>query len=152
MSDGHGGSDTAAVTITVNAVNDPPVAENNAATTDEDAAVTTVDVLGNDNDVEGDTLSVSSFDPASTAGGTVAYNGDGTFTYTPPADFNGIDKFTYKATDGFADSNSADVTIQVYAVNDAPSFAGGGDQNAMENAGTQTVTSWATNISRWSGQ
>ena len=146
MSDGHGGSDTAAVTITVNAVNDPPVAENNAATTDEDAAVTTVNVLGNDNDVEGDTLSVSSFDSASTAGGTVAYNGDGTFTYTPPDDFNGTDKFTYKANDGFADSNSADVTIQVYAVNDAPSFAGGGDQNAMENAGTQTVTSWATNI------
>ena len=146
MSDGHGGSETAAVTITVNAVNDPPVAENNAATTDEDAAVTTVDVLGNDNDVEGDELSVISFDPTSTEGGTVTYNGAGIFTYTPPADFNGIDHFTYKATDGLADSNSADVTIQVYSVNDAPSFAGGGDQNAMENAGTQTVTAWATNI------
>jgi VCBS repeat-containing protein len=146
VSDGKGGSDAATVTITVNAVNDPPVAENNAATTDEDAAVTTVNVLGNDHDVEGDTLSVSSYDSASTAGGTVAYNGDGTFTYTPPADFNGIDKFTYKATDGLADSNSADVTVQVNAVNDAPSFAGGGDQNAMENAGTQTVTAWATNI------
>ncbi|MEJ2475810.1 MAG: tandem-95 repeat protein, partial [Desulfobacterales bacterium] len=149
VSDGNGGSDTAAVAITVKPVNDPPVAENNAATTDEDAPVKTVNVLGNDHDVDGDTLSVSSFDSASTAGGTVAYNDDGTFTftYTPPDDFNGIDKFTYKATDGSAESNSADVTIQVYAVNDAPSFAGGGDQNAMENAGTQTVTAWATNIS-----
>ncbi len=45
---------------------------------------------------------------------------DGSFTYTPAADFNGTDSFTYTASDGTAVSNVATVTITVTAVNDAP--------------------------------
>ena len=47
-------------------------------------------------------------------------NADGSFTYTPNANFNGTDSFTYTASDGTAGSNVATVTITVDAVNDAP--------------------------------
>ncbi len=74
---------------TVYPVNDNPVANDDTAiTTDEDTAVNNIDVLGNDTDVDGDTLSVSS---ASATNGTVTINGDGTLNYVPNADFNGSD-------------------------------------------------------------
>ena len=57
---------------------------------------------------------------AGPASGTVALNPDGSFTYTPAANFNGIDSFTYTASDGTAVSNVATVTISVTGVNDAP--------------------------------
>src|SRR5205809_6490875 len=47
-------------------------------------------------------------------------NGDGSFTYMPALNFNGIDSFTYKASDGQAQSGVATVTITVTPVNDAP--------------------------------
>jgi hypothetical protein len=118
ISDGNGGFDTATVNVTVNAVNDGPDAVNDAITTNEDNAVTTGNVLTNDSDPEGDSLSVSSFTQA--ANGTVADNGDGTFTYTPNADFNGNDSFTYTISDGNGGFDTATVNVTVYAVNDAP--------------------------------
>ena len=54
------------------------------------------------------------------AHGTLTLNADGSFTYTPDANYNGTDSFTYKANDGTADSNVATVTLTVTAVNDAP--------------------------------
>ena len=50
----------------------------------------------------------------------MALAADGSFTYTPNADFNGTDSFTYTASDGTAASNVATVTITVTGVNDAP--------------------------------
>ena len=58
MSDGHGGTATGTVTVTVSAVNDAPVATDDAATTAEDTPVT-IAVLGNDTDLDGDSLVVS---------------------------------------------------------------------------------------------
>jgi VCBS repeat-containing protein len=55
--------------------------------------------------------------------GSVALNPNGTFTYTPAANYNGPDSFTYKANDGTADSNVATVGLTVAAVNDAPDAA-----------------------------
>jgi len=108
---------TATATVTVDPVNDAPVAVDDPATTDEDTAVV-LDVLGNDTDVDGDTLSVSSVsDPAD--GSTVA-NGDGTITYTPDPDWNGIDTFSYEVDDGNAGTATASVTVTVDPVNDAP--------------------------------
>src|SRR5207247_1017035 len=52
--------------------------------------------------------------------GTLTLNGDGSFTYMPALNFNGIDSFTYKASDGQAQSDVATVTITVTPVNDAP--------------------------------
>jgi VCBS repeat-containing protein len=115
VDDGNGGTATADVTVTINPVNDAPVATDQDATTGED------DVLAGSvaaTDVDGDSLAYSLVDDA--ANGSVVVNSDGTFTYTPDADFNGPDSFTFKADDGTADSNTATVSITVDPVNDAP--------------------------------
>ena len=111
--------ETAVVTITVSPVNDAPEAVNDSATTDEDTAEA-INVIANDTDVDNTNaqLSVSSFTQPSN--GAVTQNADGTLKYTPKADFNGTDSFTYEAKDASLDSNSAKVTITVRAVNDAP--------------------------------
>ncbi len=54
------------------------------------------------------------------ANGTVALSKDGSFTYTPTANFAGTDSFTYFANDGFSNSSPATVSITVNGVNDAP--------------------------------
>jgi VCBS repeat-containing protein len=143
-SDGEGGEDTATVTIKVNAVNDVPVADNDSATTDEDTPIT-ISVLANDSDVDGDSLDLGIF--ANGTHGTVSDNGDGTFKYTPDANYYGPDSFTYAARDGAAQSYAAAVTIDVEAVDDAPSFTRGADQSVAEESGAQSVSGWATGIS-----
>ena len=109
-------TDTAAVSITVLAVNDAPLAADDVATTPEDTAVT-VDVLSNDTDVDGDSLTVASVTQG--ANGSVSINVDGTVSYAPSPDFNGSDSFTYELSDG-ALTDTAAVSITVLAVNDAP--------------------------------
>jgi VCBS repeat-containing protein len=119
--DGLLNSEFATVTITVNQVNDgPPVAVEDAYTTDEDVIlnVAAPGVLVNDTDIDGDTLTaVLDTGPIS---GTLTLNQDGSFQYTPDANFNGTDTFTYVANDGFVDSNVVAVTIQVDSVDDIP--------------------------------
>ena len=88
------------MTLTVNPVNDAPVAANDAYTTDEDTPLTrpAPGVLANDTDVDGATLTAVLV--TGPAHGTLALNADGSFTYTPAANFNGSDSFTYQASDG----------------------------------------------------
>ena len=112
--------------VTIAPVNDPPVTVSDTAETDEDTAVVTVDVLANDSDVEGNILTVASFTPA--AHGLVTDHQDGTFTYTPELDFNGIDSFTYTAGDGNGGFTAGTVTVTVNPVNDAPVADAGGDR------------------------
>jgi hypothetical protein len=126
ISDGTA-SDTATVTVNVGPVNDPPVATDDAAATDEDTPNVfdaATDWLGNDTDPDGDTLTVGAFDGTSAAGGSVADNGNGTYTYTPPAHFGGTDTFTYTVSDGAGGTDTATVTVTVSAVNDPPNAAG----------------------------
>ncbi len=114
--DGSSDSNTATVTITVTSVNDGPVANDDSATTPEDTGVT-IAVLANDTDADGNTLIVASVTQGSN--GTVVINPDGTVTYTPAANFNGSDSFTYMASDGFL-NDAATVNVTVTSVNDAP--------------------------------
>ncbi len=118
ISDGNGGSATATVTVTVTAVNDAPVAVDDATTTPEDTAKT-VNVLGNDSDPENDPLTVTvATVPA--AQGTVSINADGTLLYTPAANFNGTATISYTISDGQGGNASAQAIVTVTPVNDAP--------------------------------
>jgi large repetitive protein len=116
ISDGQGGFSTATVTVTVVPVNDPPVAVNDATTTPEDTPVA-VNVLGNDSDLDGDPLTVTS---ATAPNGTVTINPDGTIRYTPAANFSGTDTITYTVSDGKGGTSTATVTVTVTPVNDPP--------------------------------
>ena len=102
------GGDTATVTVTVEAVDDNPVAVDDTATTDEDVEVD-IDVLDNDTDVDGDPITVEDF--TQPANGTVTENLDGTLAYTPDPGFSGTDSFTYTINGG----DTATVTITVVA-------------------------------------
>lgn len=113
VSDGKGGSDTATVTITINPVNDVPVASDDSATTDEDTAVN-IDVLGNDSDPDGDSLSIDSVSTPSN--GEAAIETDNTITYTPNNGFSGNDSFNYTVSDGNGGSDTATVSITVVSV------------------------------------
>jgi hypothetical protein len=115
VNDGAVDSNTATVLINVDPVNDAPAANNGSDSTDEDTVL-----IGSvtATDVDGDALTyIKVSDPTN---GTVVVNANGTFVYTPNANFNGLDSFTFKANDGTVDSNTATFTITVNAVNDAP--------------------------------
>src|SRR5207247_796187 len=95
--DGRQDAEVATVTITVTAVNDAPVAADDSYTTNEDTALTisAPGLLVNDTDVDtGATLTASL--AANAAHGSVSVNPDGSFSYTPAANYNGPDSFTYK--------------------------------------------------------
>ncbi|MDN6873934.1 retention module-containing protein [Pseudomonas citronellolis] len=116
VSDGHGGTSTATVTVGINAVNDAPVAKPDSASTQEDKPVT-LNVLANDSDVDGDALSVTS---AFASNGSVTVNADGTLTYTPKANFSGSDSITYTISDGHGGTASSTVAVSVTPVADVP--------------------------------
>ncbi len=118
VSDGVNISNTATESVTVNPVNDAPVAVNDAGSTAEDTVLNGSSVLANDSDVDGDTLTAVFV--AGPSHGQLTLNTDGTYTYTPDANYNGADSFTYKANDVQADSNVATVSLTVSSVNDAP--------------------------------
>ncbi|MET1109947.1 MAG: Ig-like domain-containing protein, partial [Allosphingosinicella sp.] len=119
-------SDSATLTVTVNGANDAPVANDDAASTSEDSAGVSGNVLANDTDVDGETLTVAA--PGTYVGtyGTLTIAADGSYTYVPGAGAQGLDVgetaqdvFTYSATDGTA-SDSATLTVTVTGLNDAP--------------------------------
>ncbi|MBB2494787.1 retention module-containing protein, partial [Aquipseudomonas ullengensis] len=118
--DSAGLTDTDTVAITVNPINDAPVAVNDSLSATEDTPVTftAAQLTGNDTDVEGSPLTINSV--TSGNGGTAVLNIDGTVTFTPNANFNGTADFTYTVTDGQLTSNTATVNVAVAAVNDAP--------------------------------
>ena len=118
--DGSLNSAPVTVSLAVNPVNDAPVATGDSYSTNEDTSLTIAakGVLANDTDVDGDPLhAVLVQGPAH---GSLTLNPGGSFTYTPAADFNGADSFTYKANDGLLDSAPVTVSLTVNAVNDAP--------------------------------
>jgi hypothetical protein len=140
ISDGNGGFDTATVRINVAGVNDLPDAVDDVATTAEDTAVT-INVLGNDTDPDGDTLTVNRI-VSNPSNGTVTVNANGTITYTPAANYNGPDSFQYEVTDGNGGFDIATVRINVTPVNDAPDAR---DDNAVTNEDTPITISVLNN-------
>ncbi|MEM7744935.1 MAG: Ig-like domain-containing protein [Pseudomonadota bacterium] len=116
ITDGNGGTDTATVTVYVAPSNAAPSATDDVINTDEDRSVT-VDLLANDTDPDGDTLTITSVGEVET--GELVLNEDGTVSFTPDADFHGEVSFTYEITDGELTS-TAIATVVVAPINDAP--------------------------------
>jgi gliding motility-associated-like protein len=112
----------ATVTITVNAVNDTPIAQNDAASVDEDGTLNGSNLLANDSDPDGDDLAINTTPITNVINGTLTINVDGTYTYLPDANFNGTDSFVYEACDKGTPTKctQARVTITVNPINDAP--------------------------------
>jgi DNA/RNA endonuclease G (NUC1) len=120
VNDGHGGASAGAVNIVINAVNDAPTAIADSAATNEDTPVT-IDVRGNDSDVDGDQLSITNV--TAPAKGTAAITADGKILYTPNPNQNGADSFTYAISDGKGGTATAAVSVSINPVNDAPTLA-----------------------------
>ncbi len=120
VEDGNGGApDLAKVTMSIlEAPNEPPVAVDDTFATDEDTSII-IDPAANDTDGNGDAVVVAAIlaDPPN---GSAVLNGDGTVTYTPDANFNGIDTFEVSVEDGKGGSDTGVVTINVAPVNDQP--------------------------------
>ena len=118
--------------LTVYSPNSVPFANDDVEGTAEDTPFSG-DVLTNDVDSDGDPLRAVL--AAAPAHGTLALGTNGTFTYTPAADYNGPDGFSYRASDGVAASNVATVAIDVAPVQDAGTFAFAAADYAVGEAG-----------------
>jgi hypothetical protein len=123
VSDGKGGTDTGTVSVTVRSVNDVPTGSATGSTLLTTAEDTALDInqsefLTGFSDVDtNDVLVVSSI---SADHGTVVDNGNGTFTFTPDANYNGPNVFTYTVSDGNGGTVAGTRSLTVSAVNDAP--------------------------------
>ncbi len=148
ISDGNGGTDTADLTFAnVTPVNDAPVATNDGPITVTEDTPATGNVLGNDSDPDGDTLTVTQFTipgvGTTVAGSTATITGVGTlviqtngdFTFTPAANYNGpVPTATYTISDGNGGTDTADLSFaNVTPVNDAPVATNDGPVSVTED-------------------
>jgi VCBS repeat-containing protein len=136
--DGSLDSNVATVSITVNAVNDAPVAANDSYSVDEGGTLNIIapGVLANDTDADSASIhAVLVSGPAHAASFTL--NANGSFNYVHDGSETTSDSFTYKANDGSLDSNVATVTITVNPVNDAPVAVN--DSYSVDEGGTLNI-------------
>ncbi|NCQ69135.1 MAG: tandem-95 repeat protein [Microcystis aeruginosa W13-16] len=114
VNDGLADSNITTVTLTVNPINDAPVANPDSYNTLRNTTlnIPAAGVLNNDTDTENQPLTaVIETNPSN---GNLTLNSDGSFSYTPNTDFVGTDNFTYRANDGLADSNGATVILHIF--------------------------------------
>ncbi len=127
--------------------NTPPVANDSAASTNEDNSVT-VTMTGTDADGDSLTFSVVSGPFNGSVGAVTFVNATtSTVVYTPNLNYNGVDSFVFQANDGNGGTDNGTATITIAPVNDAPVFLVGPTVTVLEDAGPQTYTNWATGIS-----
>ena len=142
VSDGNGGATFVTVNVTVIPVNDPPVASAAPVTTLEDKPVNGVVTA---TDPENDPLTFSKVsDPLH---GKVTLNANGTYTYTPDADYFGPDSFRVSVSDGNGGVDTVTVNVTITPVNDPPSFKNTGNLTVCGNGTLQTISNWASSIS-----
>jgi subtilisin family serine protease len=143
LSDGHGGTDTATVAVTITPVEDPPLAVDDTTSTNEDSPVD-VAVLDNDSDPDGDTLSVNSVGAA--VNGTPTINANGTVRFVPSSDAVGDASFEYTVSDGHGGTDIGAVHVTIYAVNDPPVAANDSGTTAQGSAVILNVLANDTDI------
>lgn len=100
--------------------NTAPVATHDTGNTDEDTVLNGTTVLSNDSDPDGDTLTVNTTPVVAPAHGALVLRTDGTYTYTPNANYNGTDSFTYEISDGNGGKATAVVTLTITPTNAPP--------------------------------
>ena len=115
--DGAADSNIATVSITINPVNDPPIAASGSLSTNED---TPASGTLSASDVDGDPLTFIRVSSGTKGRFTITNASTGAFTYTPYVNANGSDSFSFKVNDGAVDSNVAIVTVTITGANDAP--------------------------------
>ena len=114
VSDGKGASATATVSITIQApTNRPPIAQNDAFTIVQSSTNNSLNVLANDSDPDGDTLTITAVATPQHGTATISAN---RIIYTPTAGYNGTDRFIYTISDGKGETAFATVTITIPAV------------------------------------
>ena len=130
--------DTATVYITVSPVDDLPIANADAPSTNEDTPLSSTvvpnDVMSGDG---GNTFNNACAVCTSTSNGTLVFNPDGTYTYTPNANYNGNDQFIYELCDADGDCDTAIVNITVSPVNDLP--VAEADESTVPEDGSTTI-------------
>ena len=106
--------ETAELKITVTPDNDAPIAQDDVVLAQEDTEFTsTVNLTSNDSDPEGDNITVVAGTYTTAQGGTITINADGSYSYQPPQDFNGLDTFEYTISDGeFTDTATLSIFVQ----------------------------------------
>ena len=155
VTDAQGATVHQTETITITGTNDAPIGSATATlaagTEDTSYTVSATNLLAGFSDVDGDTLSVSGL---STNHGSVVDNGDGTFTITPDADYNGDVTLSYSIVDGQGGSVAGTQHFTLAAVNDAPGLVGANalaaiSEDPSANPGTtvaQLIAGHATDI------
>ncbi|WP_430765275.1 Ig-like domain-containing protein [Rhodothalassium salexigens] len=168
VTDAHGGTDTETVTITVGGRdedtgpgpddNQPPIAQPDTATTDENAPLT-LDVLANDSDADGDTLTLTGATLAPGAGGSVSITDDGRLAFDPGTAYDDLAPgdtatatVTYTVTDEAGATDTATATITVTGTNDAPLATFTGPVAAEEDGPTVTGQLTATDLDAEPGE
>ncbi|MDH5179376.1 MAG: Ig-like domain-containing protein, partial [Gammaproteobacteria bacterium] len=139
--DGIDNSNTVTVSITVNPINDAPIAAADSIIVAEGGTATTLDngsstVLNNDSDAEGDAMEVTLI--SGTSNGALTLNANGTFSYTHNGGETTTDSFTYQLTDAVLDSNIVTVSITVTPVDDPAALSDDGN-SITEDAVPNTV-------------
>jgi hypothetical protein len=140
-------STTEDATVKVLAVNQPPMPANDSYTTAEDDTLNVpaaTGVLANDTDVDGP-FPLTAAVVSGPAHGALTLGSNGSFNYTPAANFNGTDSFTYKANDGDGAYGVAVATITVTPVNDPPTVVN--DTISMPEDGGEVVLDLLANDS-----
>ncbi len=148
-----GSPESTIVNVTINPVDDAPIANDESLITNEDIPLVNIDVLSNDTDADGDLLTVTT---ATANNGTVIINADNTLDYTPNADFNGTDTITYTISDGsLTDTGIATITVNavsdiindngVFVIKETPTILAVLDNDSFEGSATISSVTQATN-------
>jgi len=116
-----GSASSVNVTVTLSITNNAPVAQPDSYVTAKNIGLTVAaaaGVLNNDTDANGDALTASVV--AAPTRGSVTLNANGSFTFTPTANYVGADSFTYRVNDGTAFSAATTVSLMINSSNGAP--------------------------------
>jgi VCBS repeat-containing protein len=137
-SDGRGASVSQGFVLAVS--NPPPIAGGDNFASNENVPVSG-NLLGNDSDPDGDSLSISTTPVQAPTHGVLVLQANGTFTYTPAPGYNGTDSFVYRVIDSDGGTSTATVILTIAAVNDVPTTSA-----PITNQNTTDAASYTLNV------